>query len=303
MFDIEETLKAGDLPADVIPHMIWQEVLAGVAKRRVYLEAVQVTDMLLGQVGTKISIPIISTRFTASTISESSLDTSGYTFSNPTITDTDVSIGNQVYVAFKIGDILKEDQPKYNWIRLLLNDAGRAIEVYRDAAIRDVFLAGAGNTQTAATAGTLAFDDIINGLALGKVDSWFPEPGAIPFLFMHPDQEANVLVDTRYVNSHRYAVGDLGVMPAADDLSRGEVENIYANCRVRVTDNATAALALIVYPSPHPRYGAVTVHAMKRPLTVRTEREETYGRQLWAASMRYGTAVIQSNAVILISNC
>jgi hypothetical protein len=304
VFDVEETLLAGSLPTDVIPHMIWKEVLAGTRKRRVFKDAVEVSTMLKGAMGTKISVPIRSTRFTAETISESNLDTAGYTFSTPAITDQDVSIGNQVYVAFRISDILKEDQPKYNWIRLLLNDAGRAIGEYEDAAIRDVFLAGAGNTQPAAVYGTLAYDDVIDELKLQKVDSWFPDrAGAMPFLFLHPDQEADVLKDTRYVNSARYAIGNLPNLAGADYLTRGEVDAIYAGTRVRVTDNMTAALALVVFPSPHPDYGAVTVHAIKRPLTVRSQREEIYGRQLWVASVRYGSAVIQANAVGLITAC
>lgn len=302
VFNVEETLLAGDLPADVIPHMIWKEVLAGTRLRRVFLEAVETSTMLLGAVGTKISIPVLSTRFTAQTISESSLESAGYTFSTPTVTDVDVTIGNQVYVAFKISDIIKEDQPKYNWIRLLLNDAGRAIAEYEDGAVRDVFIAGAGNTHTAATGGALVYDDIIDTLTLEKIDSWFPDR-IMPFLFLHPNQEGDVLKDTRYVNSARYAIGNLPNLAGADYLAAGQVDAIYAGTRVRVTDNMTNALALVVFPSPHPDYGAVTVHAVKRPLTIRSEREETYGRQLWVASVRYGTAVIQANGVGLITNC
>jgi len=301
-FDVEETLLAGALPSDVIPNMIWHEVLAGTAKRQVYMLGVETNTALLGAVGTKMSIPILSTRFTGTTISESSLDSAGYTFSTPAVTDVDVSIGNQVYVAFKISDILKEDQPKYNWIRLLLNDAGRAIGEYRDAAVRDVFLAGAGNTQAAATFGTLAYDDVIDCLTLHKNDSWFPDR-VMPYLFLAPNQEADVLKDTRYVNSARYAIGNLPNLAGADFLAAGQVDAIYAGTRVKVTDGATDKLALIVFPSPHPDYGAVTVHAVKRPLTIRSEREETYGRQLWVASVRYGTAVIQANAVGLITGC
>lgn len=302
-FDIEETLKAGDLPSDVLPHMLWNEMILGTEKRRVFRDLTQVTDALRGQVGTKISVPILSTRFTAGTISESTLDSTGYTFSDPAVTDTDITIGNQVYVAFKISDILKEDQPKFNWIRILLQDAGRAIAEYEDGAIRDVYLAGAGNSMSAATAGTLAYDDLLSCLALMKIDSWWPGQGVTPVLVLHPNQETDLLKDTRYVNSHRYSVADVGMLASADDLARGEVESIYADCNVKVSDNMINALALIIFPSPHPRYGPVAIHAMKRPLTIRTEREETYGRQLWVASMRYGTSVIQANAVGLISNC
>lgn len=299
MFDVEETLKAADLPSDVIPHMLWEELLAGTSKRRVFLNAVTVTNKLRGAVGTKISVPILSTRFSGGTISEANLDSSGYTVSDPAVTDTDVNIGNQVYVAFRISDILKEDQPMYDWIRILLRDAGRAIAEYEDGAIRDVLLAGAGNTQPAATYGTLAYDDVIDVLALMKADSWFPDD-VMPMTFIHPNQEADLLKDTRYVNSHRYAIGNLPDMPGADDR-RGDY-GIYAGTKVYVTDNMTDKLALVVFPE-HPRFGPVAIHAYKRPLTIRTDREELYGRQLWIASMRYGTSVIQSNAVGLISAC
>ena len=303
VFNVEETLLAGSLPADVIPHMVWREMVLGTRKRIVFGEAIEVTDILRGAQGTKISVPILSGRFTATTIAESNLDSAGYTFSTPTITDVDVTIGDQVYVAYKIGDILKEDQPNFNWIRILLQDAGRAIEEKKDQDIRDMYIAGAGISASAGSAGALAYDDVIDTLSSMKTASFFPERDAVPFLFVHPAQEADLLKDTRYVQSNRYVIGNLPDLPAADHMSRSEVEAIYANCRVRVTDNMTAALALVVFPSPHPRYGVLSLQALKRPLTVRSEREETYGRQLWAASTRYGQSVIQANSVGLISNC
>lgn len=299
VFDVQETLKASDLPADVLPHLLWNELLAGVQKRRVFLGLVQTTDVLRGAVGTKITVPALTTRFSASTISESSLDTSGYTVTDPTITDIDISIGNQVYVAFRISDILKEDQPMYDWIRLLLNDAGRAIAEYEDAAIRDVLLAGAGNTKSAASAGTLAYNDVIDLLGLEKVDSWHPDE-VPPALVIHPDQEADLLKDTRYVQSHRYAVGSIPDLAIADEM--GVVRGTYAGCNVMVSEMMTATLGLVVFPT-HPRWGPVAIHAYKRPLTIKTDREELYGRQLWATTIRYGTSVVQANGVGLLSNC
>jgi len=299
-FDVNETLLSGDLPADVLPHLLWNELLTGVEQRRVFLEAVQTTDMLRGAVGTKISVPAMTTRFSATTISEATLDASGYTPSQPTITDTDITIGNEVYVAFRISDILKEDMPKFDWIRVSLRDAGRAIAEYEDAAIKAVLLAGPGNTISAGTGGTLKYDDVIDILARCKEDSWYPEGGYKPILFIHSDQEADLLKDTRYVVSHRYAIGELPDLPDADN--RTGDSGIYGDCRVRVTEGMTKALALVVFPT-HPTYGPVVIHAYKRPLTVRTDREELYGRQLWVASMRYGTSIIQANGVGLISNC
>jgi hypothetical protein len=301
VFNVGETLKAGDLPADVLPHLLWSEMILGTRKRLIFLEPVTKTDMLIGAISTKITVPVLSTRFSAGTITESNLDSSGYNVTDPAITDTDINIGNQVYVAFRISDILKEDSPNINWIRTLLRDSGRAIAEYEDAAVRDIFLAGAGNVMSSVAAGTLAYDDVIDMGAMMKTDSWFPED-IRPILFVHPEQEANLLKDTRYVNSHRYMIGDIPDMPAADDMSRGEVEGMYAGTRVRVTDNMTSTLALVVFPE-HPRYGPVSIHAYKRPLTIRTQREELYGRQLWVLSTRYGTSVIQADAVGLISNC
>lgn len=300
MFNVNETLKAADLPADVLPHLIWNEILTGVMKRRVFLEAVDITDMLIGAVGTKISVPYMSAGFTATTISEAALDSTGYTVTSPTFLDTDIQIGNQVYVAFRISDILKEDQPKYDFFAILLRDAGRAIAEYEDTALRDTLLAGSGNTISSAVAGTLAYNDLIDLLAYEKIDSWYPEGNYLPYLFIHPNQEADLLKDTRYVNSHRYAVADIGKLASADD--NAPQDDVYANCRVRVTENMVTYAALVVFPT-HPVYGPVVIHAYKRPLTIKNQREELYGRQIWAASLRYGTSIVQSNGVGLISNC
>jgi hypothetical protein len=295
-FNLEETLLANDLPADVLPHMIWNEIVAGVSKRRVFLEAVETTDILRGAVGTKISVPILSTRFSASTITESNLDSAGYTFTQPTVTDTDISIGNQVYVAFRISDILKEDQPKYDWIRILLRDAGRAIAEYEDDAVMDTLIAGIGNSKSAATYGTLAYTDIINCLALLKADSFYPEDHQ-GLLFINPAQEADILGSTTFTDSTRYGV------QTADDIPTQAGNRSVAGLKLRVTEVMTPALALIAIPSPHPQYGPLTIHAIKRPLTIKSDREEIYGRQLWVLSMRYGTSVIQANSLGLISAC
>jgi len=305
MITVEETLKSADLPSDVIPHLIWKEVLLGAQKRRVFLEGATITNQLQGDMGTKISVPYLSTKFTAATISESSLDSSGYTVSDLAVSDTDISVGNQVYVAFRLSYVLREDQPRYDWVQLAIRDAGRAVAVYEDAAVRDVLLAGAGNSQAAGTAGTLTYDDIINTLSLMKADGWFPDD-IKPLLYIHPDQEADLLKDTTYVSAttNRYAVGSLPELPGANYMTQADTETIYAGCRVRVTDNMTKALALIVFPE-HPQFGPTYIHAIKRPLTVRTDDEVLYGRQLWTVSTRYGTAVMSGNAdgVGLITNC
>ena len=61
-------------------------------------------------------------------------------------------------------------------------------------------------------------------------------------------------------------------------------------------------LALILAPPNH-RYAPFTIHAIKRPLKVASWDDVTKGRTLRVASMRYGSTVIQSGGVYLISNC
>lgn len=300
-YTIEETLLSGSLPDDVIPHLLWAEFIEGARKRQVFREPIKITTALAGQQGTKISVPYWSTRFSAGTISEANLDTSGYTVSDPAVSDIDVSIGNEVYVAFRLSDILLEDQPNIQWLRLSLRDAGRAITEYEDAAIRDVMIAGVGFTQAAGTAGTLDYDDVVDLLAQHKAATaggWFPDDIA-PFLYTNPAQEADLLKDTRFYESERYAVGSLPELGKAADMVK---ERIFAGCRVRVTDGMTAALALVVFPT-HPQFGTVFLHAVKRPLTIKTDREGLYGRDLFVSSKRYGGSVIQSAGIGLISNC
>ena len=291
---VEETLTTAGLTADVIPHLIWNEVLLGVRKRQVFEEAFQVSDMLIGSYGTKISVPILSTRFTAGTATEAAIDSSGYTVTDPAVTDIDITIGDVVYVAARLGDILKEDQPKFNWVAIILQDMAYAVTEYRDGALRDVLLATVGNSNSAATFGTLVHKDVTDTLALMKADSWFPEDG-VPLFYLHPDQESDLMTDDRYVDTKRYSVGGLPTLQTGEG-------SLYAGTRPRVTDNMVPALALIVMPPTH-RFGPAAITAWKRRLTVKSDREERFGRELWITSMRYGSAVVQSNAIGLVTGC
>lgn len=296
VFTIEETLKSGDLASDYKPHMVWQEFLLGVSKRKVFLGLTLETDVLVGDVGTKISVPAVSAGFTAATISESSLDSSGYTVTDLTTTDTDISIGNQVYVAFRLSTILKEDQPAINWLRANLQKTADAIMDYIDGAVRDVLLAGAGNTVNADTGGTLAFADVLDIKRLLASDSWFPEDG-VQTLVIHPDQDYDLGVSTTFTETIRYQQGSV---PFSGNLG-GPLVPMFAGCKVIISDNMTQALALLVTPQQH-RFGPNTIFAWKRRYTVENDREVLYGRDLYIASVRYGLSVVQANAIGLISN-
>lgn len=292
-YTIDETLKSSDLNADLKPHMLWREVLLGERKKTVFAQAVEETADLIGAVGTKISVPKISSGFSASTITADNLDSSGYSASDLAFTDIDITIGDIVYVATKIADVLKEDQPKYNWVRIALQKAGQAIAEYRDAYIRDLLLAGAGTTITASSAGTLKYDDVADAVAKLEENSWFAEPMNPFLLFIHPAQKADLVKDTDFVDTERYSTAEV---PLNAEIGR------FASCRVLVTDNMTPALALVVAPPNH-EYGPTTILAWKRRLTMKTDEEVSYGRTLYVLSERYGGAVVQANGIVLISNC
>lgn len=299
-YTIEETLMSTNLDADFKPHMVWREFLLGISLRKVFLGIVLETDVLVGGVGTKISVPAWSgtnAGFTAGTITEATLDTSGYTVTNPSTTDTDITVGDVIYIAFRLSTILSEDQPDIQWLRNTLHAVANGIQDYIDGDIRDTLLSGAGNSVSADSAGTLAYNDIIDVQRLMQTDSWFSDDG-IPALVIHPDQQYDVLASTTFTETIRYTQGSV---PFGGNLG-GPLVPLVGGVKVLVSENMTQALALLVTPQTH-RFGPNTIFAWKRRYTIEHDREVLYGRDLYVATIRYGVGVVQANAVGLISNC
>lgn len=293
-YTIEETLKSGDLPSDLKPHLVYGQVMEGARKKLVFIQAVKEDESLIGSVGTKISVPIMS-QVSASTASESSIDSSGYSASTITMTDTDVSIGNEVYAAVKLSKILLEDQPDIEWVRLCLKNIGLAVMEYLDAAIRDALISGAGNTVDAATSGTLAYGDVASAVAKAKSKHWYPEEGDPFLLFVHPNNAVDILKSTTFTEPSRYTAGELTGIA-------GNAEPLIAGCKVLETSGMTENLALVVAPPTH-QFGPSTILAWKRKLAVDSKEEQDYARTFYVASARYGVAVVNADAIVLISNC
>ena len=168
---------------------------------------------------------------------------------------------------------------------------------YIDGAIRDVMLAGAGNTVNADVAGTLTYADVVDCKRLLEADSWFADDG-MPTLVIHPDQQYDLLTSTTFTETIRYSQGSV---PFSGNLG-GPLVPVFGGVKVLVSDNMTPALALLVTPQQH-RFGPNTIFAWKRRYTVEQDKETLYGRDLYIASVRYGCAVVQANAIGLISNC
>lgn len=300
MVTIEETLMATNLDTNYTPILLWREFLLGISLRKVFLGLVLETDVLVGTTGDAISVGLWSgtnAGLSASTTTEANLDSSGYTVTNPATTIVNITLQDEVYIAFRLSTVLREDQQSINWLRSTLHVTANGILDYIDGDIRDVLLAGAGTTQSADGAGTLAYNDIIDIQRAMKANSWFADDG-IPTIVMHPDQEYDILASTTFTETIRYSQGSV---PFGGNLG-GPLVPLLAGVRVLVSDNMTQALALVVTPQAH-KFGPNTLFAWKRRYTIEHDREVLNGRDLYVATVRYGRSVLQANAIGLISNC
>lgn len=314
--EANQTLQSADIqsPAgtcgSLIPYLIWHEIILGKKYRTVFINGCLVTDMLTNQGGIQIRVPILGRQeFTpmARQISEANLDTSGLTKDKISPEAICIDIGNVTYLATRISDILMEDSPRQlDWVRSSLQKMGDSIATFIDTAIRNVLIAGAvaaGNVSAPAafggTNGTLAYNEVVKAKAVMRSGSMWESEGGPFMLFLHPTQEADLLVSTTYQHAERYTAGDIPFDPFT---SWSKPSKVFAGTRVFVTDNMVDGLALIVTPPTH-QFGPACIFAWKRHLKAESWRDEQFQRNLWALSCRYGLSVIQDNGLYLISGC
>lgn len=299
------TLLTSDLTdtCNLIPVLIWKEINLGATWKFVFRAAVEETDMLVGVDGNSICVPYLDRdEFTARTITEATLESSGYVKDKMSPNTMLLEIGDIVYVATRISEVVQEDSPSLGWVRASLQKMGQAIALKIDQDIRDALRAActvaAGNVVGAATAGTLAYDDVVDAVAILKGNGYWAEDGTY-LLFINAAQEADLVKDTRFTDTARYSTSQIPFMNEAGK---------YASCRAMVTDIAmtdasgTTAYALVVAP-PTNKYGPAAMLAWKRHVKQEAWRDEQYGRDVWLLSCRYGVSVKFSDAVTLISDC
>jgi len=303
------TLLTSDVQAtcDLIPTLIWHEINLGPTWRFVFRNAVEETDMLVGEAGDTICVPYTSRTggFTARSASEATIDESGYTKDKLTVNQIEITIGDVIYLATRISDILREDQPNLNWVLASLNKMGQQIWYRIDTDIRDLLVGCAGNVQTATTTGTLSYDDIVDATATLKNLGYWADDGEY-LLFMNASQEADLVKDTRFTDTARYSYGDIPMGAGGGAGFNMPKSRRYASCVAHVTDIpmawGTVAYALVVAP-PSNRYGPAAMLAWKRHLKQETWRDEQEGRDLWLLSTRYGLSCKFTDAIVLISDC
>lgn len=213
----------GDTYDTIIPFVVWREIILGKRWRNVFRRAVLETDILIGQAGNILEVPVLDRdEFTARTASESAIDTYGFCKDRLSPDKVEISIGDVVYNATRISDILREDSPSLQWVKASLQKMGDSIEHFIDTAIRNVLIAGvaAGNIQGAAVAGVLDFDDVIDAKALMHATSMWMSEGGPFMLFVNPAQEADLLKDATFEHIERYEAGSIPFDPREGSICR-----------------------------------------------------------------------------------
>jgi len=292
------------LSLHLIPYMVWNDINLGARRRQVFMRAFEVTDMLVGQSGTVIYVGVLGRdEFTAQTADEGMIDQNGYTKTKIEPAEIYVEIGDVIYNATKISDILREDST-LPWVRASLQKMGESVayrmEVDMEAALQTGGVLGA-NIVGAATAGTLRYNDIIDVMALMSTDSYY-YMGEPFLLFINPEQEADLLKDIGQT-----AFGTAAAIARPDEHTReGQpITGLYpriANCVPLVTEVERDHWAKVVIPPTHP-FGPAAIFAWKRHLKAESWRDEQYGRDVWLLSTRYGMKAKETQGIGLISNC
>jgi len=293
---------------DLVPYLVYREYMCGLPYTLVFRNAVLELSDLVGKSGDSICIATLDREeFTAVTISETALDehATGLTKTRLSPDSVSVSIGDILYVASKITDVLQEDSPTPNWVRITLKKMAEAVWLYIDRDIRDVLRAGAtvvaGNVNAATTAGVLSYDDVVDAVAHLKLQGHKPPM----LLFINYSQEADLVKDTRFTDTARYSKSGVP-LEGFNTPERGR----FASCIVFATDilmvdddgiGATTPYALVV--APPKANSAAAVLAWKRQPKSETWRDEQWQRSVFSLSARYGLAVICPDAIKLVSDC
>jgi len=292
---IEETLEYNDLPSELKLWVISDEIIEGARLPLIFLQLLKENHELIGKIGRRLTFPT-ATQLSASGFStltdaeypEKWLANNNFTVSDKTISRVNVDVTMLVYCAVEVSDVLLEDMPAIDWVRLNLRNAGKAIGEYMESAAYALFEVGKGYTHNCAT---LTYGEIIDAKATMKNAYWIPE-GFSPFLVVSPDAEATLLKNTDYITTERYTAGQIATMVQGES---GQ----YAGCHVLVSPLLDdTGDAFIIFPNDT-KYGTVSVLVWKRTLRVKSDYELDDETTKYVSTVRYGMGVVQSGGVLL----
>lgn len=306
---IEETLTASTVVTGLgaTPFLIYSEVFELPRRPLVFLSLPLEDFSLIGSTGNTIR-GMFLTHMYASTITEANLvnPSVGMVATTKSVSNWYVSVTDPIFSATNLSDILLEDFPNIEWVRIHLRNMGLAIMEYLDASIADLYEAGAGTTYS--TSGHMSYNDVVKALAKMENVNWVVDVANPPFLIVSPDSAAQMLQDTQFLDSKRYTLYDLGRM------MEGEI-GMYGGCRVLKTpllagtdvggtpsdpSQGVDAFAYIVFPNDTGR-GPVTLLAWKRRLETRNFYWTQWAYTYYVSSIRAKSVLVQSTGVCKIT--
>ena len=152
MFTIEETLKGSDIDTALTtgPYLIYSEVFEGARRPLAFLTVVKEDFSLIGSAGNTIKF-MSATQLAGHTSSESTILATGMTADDKTVTSASVQVTDPIWSAVEMTDILAEDYPNVEWLRMHLRNMGAAVLEYLDDAVYDVFVAASGTVTNSCT--------------------------------------------------------------------------------------------------------------------------------------------------------
>jgi hypothetical protein len=305
---IEETLTASTVVSGLgaTPFLIYSEVFELPRRPLVFLTLPLEDFSLIGATGNTIR-GMFLTHMYASTITEANLvnPSVGMVATTKGVSNWYVSVTDPIFSATNLSDILLEDFPNIEWVRLHLRNMGLAIMEYLDALIADTFEAGAGTTYSPSAG--MGYSTVVLALAEMEEVNWVVDVANPPFLIVSPDCAAKMLQETQFLDSKRYTLYDLGRM------MEGEI-GMYAGCRVLKSPLLSGTgvggtpsdltqgedkYAYIVFPNDTGR-GPVCLMAWKRRLETRNFYWTQWAYTYYVSSVRVKPVLVQSTGVCKI---
>lgn len=307
---IEETLTASAIVSalTVSPFLIYSEVFELPRRPLVFLSLPLEDFSLIGEMGNTIR-GLFASHLAGSSITESQLvnPSLGMAATTKSISMWSVSVTDPIYAATNLSDILKEDFPKIDWVRMHLRNLGLAIMEYLDALVADVLEAASG-AQTFSASGHMSYVNVTNALAQMENNMWIVDDSNPPFLIVSPDTAALLLQDTLFIDSKRYTLYQLGRMV------EGEI-GMFAGCRVLKSpllagttvggtpsdvNQGVDTYAYIVFPNDTGR-GPVVMMAWKRRMETRNFYWTQWAYTYYVSSVRANAVLIQATGLCKIT--
>lgn len=292
---IQETLEYNDLPSELKTWVISDEIIEGARLPLIFVQLLKENHELIGKIGRRLVFPTADplsgkgfSTLTDAEYPEKWLAENDFQVEDKTISRVNVDVTMLVYCAVEVTDVLLEDMPKIDWVRLNLRNAGKAIGEYMEAAAKTLFEVGKGYTHNCAS---LTYGEIIDAKAVMKNNYWIADNFS-PYLVISPDMEAVLLKDTTYITTERYTAGQISTM------AQGE-SGLYAGCRVLVSPllDGTGD-AFIIFPNDT-RYGTISLLLWKRTLRVKSDYFIDDEVTKYVSTVRYGMGIVQSGGILL----